>query len=409
MPYYPFRKEDVFYNVLKTYPEFTFDVWSGSIFINNESEMPGINNDNVPMVPVGNISLYELNVDRIEGDNTYNAKINAGTKALIFPFVSKNSSLTSIGTVTEAGFNSSFEYGDMITGSYMMSSSIIREYFDTNHSTTNATASHMLALKNTLNYYTYLSDHYSFSSSLGNKAVQEVNLISIPSIFYRSSIKKGSVDLQFYISGTLVARARDIYKDGNLIQMGEGTEFASDQGSGSVAGVVLYNEGFLVLTGSWKLTGQTYDFGSKTRQGKWLDFAAGANDGNSVEGDGLTPSASFQVKFQGVNPISTITMHAHAPKGLLNHSNNPTYRVFQSASLFTTTSSYGYYENTETQIKNTISSSFCNHSASFKKQTFISKVGIYDKDRNLIAVANLAKPVKKLEDRDYTFKLKLDI
>ena len=63
-----------------------------------------------------------------------------------------------------------------------------------------------------------------------------------------------------------------------------------------------------------------------------------------------------------------------------------------------------------TDLKNTISSSFgCDFSASFRKQTFISKIGIYDDEKNLIAVANLATPVKKLEDRDYTFKLKLDI
>jgi len=60
-------------------------------------------------------------------------------------------------------------------------------------------------------------------------------------------------------------------------------------------------------------------------------------------------------------------------------------------------------------MKNTISSSFCNFSASFAKQTFISKIGIYDDERNLIAVANLATPVKKTEDRSLTFKLKLDI
>ena len=43
------------------------------------------------------------------------------------------------------------------------------------------------------------------------------------------------------------------------------------------------------------------------------------------------------------------------------------------------------------------------------EQTFISKIGIYDEERNLIAVANLATPVKKTEDRALTFKLKLDI
>ena len=68
-----------------------------------------------------------------------------------------------------------------------------------------------------------------------------------------------------------------------------------------------------------------------------------------------------------------------------------------------------YKEGDQLTIKNTISSSFSCHTASFKKQTFISKIGIFDDQRKLIAVANLATPVKKTEDRALTFKLKLDI
>jgi len=102
-------------------------------------------------------------------------------------------------------------------------------------------------------------------------------------------------------------------------------------------------------------------------------------------------------------------MYAYAPKGALNHSSNPTYRLYESASLATKTNSYAYIESPDIPMANTVSSSFCNFSSSFKKQTFISKIGIYDEDRNLLAVANLATPVKKTEDRALTFKLKLDI
>ena len=35
--------------------------------------------------------------------------------------------------------------------------------------------------------------------------------------------------------------------------------------------------------------------------------------------------------------------------------------------------------------------------------------GIFDKDKNLIAVAKVANPVKKTIEQDYTFKLKLDL
>ena len=60
-------------------------------------------------------------------------------------------------------------------------------------------------------------------------------------------------------------------------------------------------------------------------------------------------------------------------------------------------------------IKNIVSGAYSPQSASFAKETYISKIGIYDEDRNLIAIAKMATPVKKTEDRDFTFKLKLDI
>jgi hypothetical protein len=85
---------------------------------------------------------------------------------------------------------------------------------------------------------------------LGDKSTQKISLISIPSIFYGSSIKKGTVDLKFYVSGTMIGRLQDLKRNGELIQ----SEPYGYNGSGSIAGVCLYNEGFLVLTGAWDIT-----------------------------------------------------------------------------------------------------------------------------------------------------------
>ena len=54
-------------------------------------------------------------------------------------------------------------------------------------------------------------------------------------------------------------------------------------------------------------------------------------------------------------------------------------------------------------------SAFCSSSAQMEKQVFISKIGIYDQDRNLIGIAKLANPVRKQQSQGFTFKLKLDI
>ena len=103
-------------------------------------------------------------------------------------------------------------------------------------------------------------------------------------------------------------------------------------------------------------------------------------------------------------------MLAHAKRGYLNWSNNPTHIEYGQITGSATGSTF-YKESDSIAIKNTISSSFasCDYTASFKKQTFINKIGIYDKDRNLIAIAKVATPVRKLETDEYTFKLKLDI
>jgi hypothetical protein len=103
-------------------------------------------------------------------------------------------------------------------------------------------------------------------------------------------------------------------------------------------------------------------------------------------------------------------MMAHALKGELNNSTNPTFvKSNQSGShCGWVTGSNIYMENDKLEIKNIVSSSYDVPSASFSKETYISSIGIYDKDKNLIGVAKLAKPVRKTENRDFTFKMKLD-
>ena len=101
-------------------------------------------------------------------------------------------------------------------------------------------------------------------------------------------------------------------------------------------------------------------------------------------------------------------MLAHAQKGEFNHSNNPTFKTFGQGQQ-PMTASNAYVEPNDLTIKNIASSSYSDPYANFKKTTYISSVAIYDENRNLIGIAKLATPVKKTEDVEYTFKMKLDI
>ena len=748
MPLYKFNQSDIFHNRIETHPQCNFFIYSGSVYYNNRPQLSGAITSSVPCVPPGHINLYELNVDRDQSAHTYNAQYEddtlteTGIKTLIYPFIIKDSTYTDFrkrkysldaeGNRVLAITNAN--YGDPITGSYPMSASIAKDHFSVNHvsytSTTiyNATVtdpptiqpsfdefgyqvkttlgSKIAALRNRLDSYIYLSHHYAYSSASfpdststiaqWNKAEQEIGLISIPSIFYDTAIEKGTVNLKFYITGTMVGELRDENKNGELIQVGP----MGSRGSGSVAGVALYNEGFLLLTGSWDLTskprataelkfnraisdgdtvtltdtagntvvlkyshanthadgrlhadgtsvnvgisdatgatsgdialqagrfqlavnrvtsysnsltlnieadpsfqgsaadtavqtmtltqeeggnlgntdisiysrnasisgpssmkfsggegifsphtedyvatgastsatttitffqagtisnlggesitlsdpdgntvvfkfttantavdgrlhsdgtsvnvgvsgytdaddagtafisainnvtsyfnglflnitaeegttfsasqadidltltrpghagnttiGTTFDpldedkilisiqarfTGGKGGAPRWIDFAQ-----TIATGSVYMPSSSFELDFKGTNHVPVMTLLAHARKGHLNFSNNPTY-IKHGQSMVPTTSSIKFREPTELEIKNIISSSYQDFTASYRRQTYISKIGIYDKYRNLIGIAKVATPVKKTEERDFTFKLKLD-
>ncbi len=318
-----------------------------------------------------------------------------------YPFLTKDSSLTSFKTVSTTGYMSEV-YGSVQSGSYPYSSSISVDYLyqiDTNV----RNRYKLYALQNSLKNYVNYSPHFAYSSSYGSKAYQEMTLISIPSIFFGSSINPGSVELSYYYSGSLLATIKDIKKNGELIQT-----FGSS-GSGSVAGVVMYHEGFIILTGSWSINDSIvdtyiYDPTIAASNPKWVYWGSGLN-----RAEILNPSSSYDLNFEGVNYIYNLTMLAHAEKGDLNHSNNPTYVTKQNSGSFFTYSSSSYIENTKLEIKDTTKYPYDYSSSQVEKQTFITKIGIYDQNKNLIAVAKTSKPIRKTDNRDFTFKLKLDI
>ena len=394
MAYKKFKNNDIFHNTLEMNPEYDFVIYDSRIYLNSRGAISGAFVSNAGDVPTGHVSLYELNVDRPAGEK-------------IYPFISKEGSLSSFKTTSNTEFRE-FVYGDQITGSYPLSASIVREFFASTVTSRTGSNNHLNSLFNTLNYYQPLSRHYAFSGALGDKGTQDVNLISIPSIIFGSKIEKGTLDLKFFVSGNLVGQLQDEKRNGELVQVGpEGST-----GSGSVAGVVLYKEGFVLLTGSWDLAsgpyagfaGEKYT-GSPVLKPKWIYFGAGANDGLAISN---VVTSSFGLKFKGTTETQTITMLAHAQKGEYNHSNNPTYKTYGQGQQ-PMTASNAYVEPNDLTIKNVVSSSYSDPYADFKKTTYISSVAIYDENKNLIGIAKLATPVKKTEDLEYTIKMKLDI
>jgi len=396
MPYlHEFGRDDIFINRMITSPQYEFVMYSGSSFINNDRYM-GVN------IPDGMISLFEYNVDR---DGT--------TQQLIRPFIIKDGSWLAPPSVTPEAYQE-LEPGTIIYGEYPLTSSIsLHLYPSMAYPFPDGTPAEkdtyvdarkgLMALKNTMNYYRMKSNAYEFEREYLSGSV---NMVQIPSIFYDTGIDPGTVNLKFYFSGTLVDEAVDKYQNGELIS-------TAGLLSGSTVGVVLYNEGFVLLTntGSISTNVDNYSGTGVTSESSWIYY--GAYSTGSITGSTGTYASSslYTMSFKGTQSIPTMTMFATAYPGDTDNSLNPTWidstRGYWRGSSSVTPNNY--VEPSLLDIKNTIQSQYCEFEDEFEKQVFISEIGIFDKDKNLIGVAKLANPVQKKITDDYTFKLKLDL
>ena len=434
---------------MKAHPSCEFFIYNGQVYYNNTPQLLGENGGQVRNVPPGFISLYEYNIDKVLNVNNF-----------IYPYIRKDSARASFRTTMASSSGDGWTKNewekavnsDILYGEYPLSASISRKYITVPSASLNTQTpagtpqgeydKQFVALKNRLNFYGNRSKHYLVTSSFGDKNTQTLNMVNIPSIFYGSQIQPGSVSLKYYYTGSLAGELRDIKQNGELIQVSgtyQDTDYSSDNGGdplGRVAGVILYDEGIVVLTGSWSLDGDIDSGGvsflpaiscSNSSQAgctgvswygpdspRWINFAAGGND--LIQLNNMTASAavadfvkvSFNMSFRGTTETQVMTMFTHAKRGEVNYSNNPTSIQYGQDQLHFT-SSHVYEENKERMLANIVSSSYINYSGSFKRQVYVSRVAIYDEYKNLIGVATLANPVRKEEDQDYTFKLKLDI
>ena len=243
----------------------------------------------------------------------------------------------------------------------------------------------------------------SIGSQAWNKGTQTLNTVAIPSIYFGSRIKPGTVSLKFFYTGSLQGELQDIRQNGELVQVSASNCPSGDYAvnNGKTAGVIMYDEGYIILTGSWTILSGAGGGGADDR---WLSWSAGANDGTA----GLGDEWSFGLSFKGHTETQVLTLFTHAKRGEANFSNNPTYLQYGQDKL-QYTSSQVYEENSKHLLANTVSSSYTGYDADFKRSVYISRVAVYDENKNIIGIATLANPVLKEEDQDYSIKLKLDI
>ena len=431
---FEFTPDDLFINRLKTYAEYNVFIYQSKMSINRGVQPNGS----------GGLVVYDINANRSGTDKVYPFVESGSTKPIFkrqvyqpllksfsseYQFIGQYwSQISGASKVAAYGDGTVFISGSLTpsyTSSYGSESPIKRNltntitqteasYFNLTASgiqTTTLTISRTMnitasALQNVARKYTTLSNHFIFvSSSIRSRDLvydsNDINFITIPSMYYGSTIKKGSVELNYYITGSKIATCADTNHNGTLIGTAGST-------SGSVVGLVLYDEGIIMLTSSNPIApsdnnGIIYDEVSALTS-SWLYYGTTLNDGTGSSN--TLASASYDLNFKGTNYVNSLTMFAHAKKGHLNHSNNPTYRDLSVQKINTTGSGLTFVEGT-TALANVVSASYV--SASFEKTTYISKVNIYDEDGNLIAITSIAKPIKKTLTDEFTFKMKLDL
>ncbi len=240
------------------------------------------------------------------------------------------------------------------------------------------------SLKNTINYYSANDDLFNYDSIIQNP----FTLYTFSSNHLGSGFERGSVKLTIYYSGSILSTVSDFREDGVLYTEND-----------EKAGLILYNEGFLIINHTSSLNSDSLVFNANETSfednPRWIHAFL----------DSEKP-LYYDIEYNVKNSTPVSTFFIHLNKNEFNHSNNSTY--IESGSYFANSGSYFFKENEEISIKNTIKSPFVSGSSNFEKQTFISKIGLYDKDKKLIGVASLANPVRKTENREFTFKIKVD-
>ncbi len=394
-----FGGQDLIYSTLVAKPEYKFIIQNATTYKNDEILPDGDFSNKVNHVLNGEVSLYEINVNR-------------PSDALVSSFAYKDTTRYAHRTVSQTDFadDTIFAHGDQINIPYPASASINRIYIPAGPEVNSLVPTvpreeevyaapnkkYIRALKNVINSRNQLGQNFTYSD-MGTK---EVNMICIPGIFYGSRIDPGSIELNYYVEGTIKGQLKDTNKDGVLIQ-------TSGSNLGSIAGCVIYEQGLVVLTGSWDLASpyQDHFFEAANRESSWLSFGTGLPLVGTTLASGSVTDSSYEINFKGTNKIPTLTMFAFAEKGMHNFSTNPSY-LTQSIQI--PSANKKAFVEPEVKIKNIVHSTYVNFDAPYKDTTYISKVGIYDEDKNLIAVATLANPIKKTPDRDYMIKMRLD-
>ena len=269
------------------------------------------------------------------------------------------------------------------------------------------------------------------ASSAENDSINEGLFLNIKRLFSRDQVKRETFALKFYQS----ASNADIHAFANLNRTSiSGSFIYTDVGSaanklttfgGNVSNVVdsanvnrtvglLFNDyGTVILdlakviSGTQKASGTINAMASPGRPSSGLDtIGSGSGGGN--------PTARFIPDFMTSASIDNIVDHfasCRFSSGTLTAMTFQNITNINSSMIFcrATADEFNYSSNvTFTDADNRIVVIDEGQEETQRTFSFVTSIGLYDANDNLLAVAKLSRPVEKNDEKDVTFRIRLD-
>lgn len=255
------------------------------------------------------------------------------------------------------------------------------------------------------------NEQFSFTSGSTTNVINEALFICFKRLFSRDQIKRETFAVQLFQTGTLLTTQATngvIYTDlsssinKDLSFGGQVSAILNSANVSQQVGLLFIDRGIAVLdmsrifsaqnTPTTYLTG-TIDGISTSGQvpftGSFNQFLASASIDNIVDHIATTRfsgSTQTAMTFQNITNINSTLFFCRAAADEFNYSSNPTYTDANSRIVVI---DEGQEESQRSFV-------------------FITGIGLYDALDNLLAVAKLSRPVLKDDERDITFKVRLD-
>jgi hypothetical protein len=345
-----FEQNDIIRNTIISYPSYTIDMYNDSIYLNSVSSEGNQQQDKIYLTSQVSSSYFKRYFCRTDGNSdTYPVYSNYEVE----PFLN--------------------------------------------------------SLYSSMNYYSVKSRYYNqtyYFDTGSNKLLANsyFNLMKITPLLFGTKIRPGTINLEYYFTGSLISSATDHKKNGEIIS-NYGTT------SGSVIGIAFYSEGYILLTSSVALNSESEYFKMPTSSlgtpmtdnPKWCYF--GCYQNTNIIDNYAIDSSSYKISFEGVNETQVMTMFAHMPRNKYAWSNNLTF--MSSSQVFKTT--IDSVKESDKEYIYATNGNITNYSSSYDPQTFLSKVLIYNQNKELLAVCSLSKNTLKRQKDNFSVKMTLDI